>query len=463
MIPRVAMLLRRQAASAILITPLWRSQPWFPSLLELSIALPLQIPIFPQLLLDPIPPPCIRHVSQTEAAGVHGGLRGTDFLDFRWAEFIVCTEAVVAPGTAAQVALSARIPPDALAERVRASAVGCQSEVRAELPIPCPGLTRTTCPAHPCLPLAARGAKLAMELLSEVSLEFSRISMFPFFELAHYLVSVMTLREQAGAEEVARRSPVACWFSAMLYCFGGALLSAVMLAEPPVLFLTNEVNIFMASATWFLVFFCPGDIVYQFFSFLPVRVVIAGMKEMTRTRKILAGVAHANSHYSDAWMVMIAVGWAKGAGGGLISNFEQLVRGVWKPEHNELLKMSYPVKVTLIGSVLFTLQHTQHLSITKHNLVFLYSIFLVVTKVVMMVTGSAVSPFAPFESLLSCSLFHWKQVPQKMKREISTTANGTSPTCKDLPENGDCNNRPASFTNAESLETTRKRLTTKAE
>lgn len=29
-----------------------------------------------------------------------------------------------------------------------------------------------------------------------------------------------------------------------------------------------------------------------------------------------------------------------GAGGGLLSNFEQLVRGVWKPETNELLKMS---------------------------------------------------------------------------------------------------------------------------
>lgn len=29
-----------------------------------------------------------------------------------------------------------------------------------------------------------------------------------------------------------------------------------------------------------------------------------------------------------------------GAGGGLIRNFEQLVRGIWKPETNELLKMS---------------------------------------------------------------------------------------------------------------------------
>lgn len=29
-----------------------------------------------------------------------------------------------------------------------------------------------------------------------------------------------------------------------------------------------------------------------------------------------------------------------GAGGGLMSNFEQLVRGIWKPETNELLKMT---------------------------------------------------------------------------------------------------------------------------
>lgn len=40
-----------------------------------------------------------------------------------------------------------------------------------------------------------------------------------------------------------------------------------------------------------------------------------------------------------------------------------------------------PAKVTLLGSVIFTFQHTKQLAISKHNLMFLYTIFLVTTKV----------------------------------------------------------------------------------
>ncbi|NWH70583.1 T38BB protein, partial [Piaya cayana] len=220
----------------------------------------------------------------------------------------------------------------------------------------------------------------AMELW-QVPLLFSCLPMFPFFDLAHYMASVMSLKEQQGAVEVSVRSPIACWFSAMLHCFGGSVLSSLMLAEPPVAFLAKGTNILLASSVWYLVFYCPQDIFCRCFAFLPLRLLVAGMKEVTRTWKITAGVAHADSHFKDAWLVMIAVGWARGAGGGLISNFEQLVRGVWKPETNELLKMSYPVKVTLIGAVLFTLQHSQYLPIARHNLMFLYTVFLVISKV----------------------------------------------------------------------------------
>ncbi|XP_054255053.1 trimeric intracellular cation channel type B-like, partial [Indicator indicator] len=148
--------------------------------------------------------------------------------------------------------------------------------------------------------------------------------------------------------------------------------------------------------------------------------------EVTRTWKITAGVAHANGHFKDASLVMIAVGWARGAGGGLISNFEQLVRGVWKPETNELLKMSYPVKVTLIGAVLFTLQHSQYLPIARYNLMFLYTVFLVVSKVTMMLTRSATSPFAPFEAALGSVFFGLPKTPPKVKGEGATSSNDSS-------------------------------------
>ncbi|XP_008283784.1 trimeric intracellular cation channel type B [Stegastes partitus] len=241
--------------------------------------------------------------------------------------------------------------------------------------------------------------------LDELSHGLANLSMFPYFEMAHYIVSVMALREQPGALEVSRVSPLACWFSSMLFCFGGAVLSGIMLAEPPVAPLSNSTSVLMASIIWYLVFYCPMDLVYCCAALLPLRLVLSGMKEVTRTWKVLGGVTQAHSKYKDGLLVMIAIGWARGAGGGLISNFEQLVRGVWKPETNELLKMSYPTKITLIGAVLFALQQTHYLPLQKHHLMLVYTVFLVVNKSRMMLTGSSASPFATIESALYKTLF----------------------------------------------------------
>ncbi|KAF5898013.1 trimeric intracellular cation channel type B, partial [Clarias magur] len=218
--------------------------------------------------------------------------------------------------------------------------------------------------------------------VNELAVALSKLSMFPYFDAAHYIVSVMALREQPGALEVSRRSPLACWFSAMLYCFGGAILSGVIMAEAPVEPLANSTNILLASLMWYMVFYCPQDVAYSCTTILPIRLVLTAMKEVTRTWKVLGGVTQASKKYKDSLFVMIAVGWAKGAGGGLMSNFEQLVRGIWKPETNELLKMTYPTKVTLIGSVLFSLQQCQYLPMQRPQLMLLYTMFIVINKTV---------------------------------------------------------------------------------
>ncbi|KAM9330662.1 trimeric intracellular cation channel type B [Gastrophryne carolinensis] len=255
-----------------------------------------------------------------------------------------------------------------------------------------------------------------MELLDDFSEQFSQLSMFPYFDGAHYVVSVLAAREQAGAVDVASRSPLASWFSAMLYCFGGGLLSSIMLAEPPLAILANSTNIIYASVIWYMVYYFPFDLFYRSFCFFPLRVIASAMKEVTRTWKIISGVTQADSRFKDAWIVLIANGWAKAAGGGLISNFEQLVRGVWKPENNELLKMSFPVKVSLLGAVLFTLQQIKFISIARHHLMFIYTMFLITTKVTMMITRTSTSPFQPIENVLGHWLFGLKQNPNSSEK-----------------------------------------------
>ncbi|KAF7697016.1 trimeric intracellular cation channel type B [Silurus meridionalis] len=241
--------------------------------------------------------------------------------------------------------------------------------------------------------------------VNELAVALSRMNMFPYFEVAHYIVSVMSLREQPGALEVSRRSPLACWFSAMLHCFGGAVLSGVIMAEAPVEPLANSTNILLASLMWYVVFYCPQDMVYSCATILPIRLVLTAMKEVTRTWKVLGGVTQASKKYKDSLFVMIAVGWTKGAGGGLMSNFEQLVRGIWKPETNELLKMTYPTKVTLIGSVLFSLQQCQYLPMNRPQLMLLYTTFIVINKTRMMLLGSSFSLLIWIESTLYEVLF----------------------------------------------------------
>lgn len=274
----------------------------------------------------------------------------------------------------------------------------------------------------------------------ELTLAFSRTSMFPFFDIAHYLVSVMALKRQPGAAAEARKNPLSSWFTAMLHCFGGGILSCVLLAEPPLRFLANNTNILLASSIWYIIFFCPYDLVSQGYSFLPVQLLAAGMKEVTRTWKIVGGVTHANSYYKNGWIVMIAIGWARGAGGSIITNFEQLAKGSWKPQGDEWLKMSYPAKVTLLGSVIFTFQHTKHLAISRHNLMFLFTMFLVATKITMMITQTAFMSFAPFEDILSRMLFGWQQQFSscEKKSETKSSFNGTgSSTSKRIADASD--------------------------
>ncbi|XP_059782505.1 trimeric intracellular cation channel type B isoform X2 [Balaenoptera ricei] len=273
-------------------------------------------------------------------------------------------------------------------------------------------------------------------LWNELTLAFSRTSMFPFFDIAHYLVSVMALKHQPGAAAMAWKNPLSSWFTAMLHCFGGGILSCVLLAEPPLRFLANNTNILLASSIWYMIFFCPCDLVSQGYSFLPVQLLAAGMKEVTRTWKICTApktkIRKGNDKAEEFTF--------SGAGGSIITNFEQLVKGCWKPEADEWLKMSYPAKVTLLGSVIFTFQQTKHLAISRHNLMFLYTMFLVVTKITMMITETAVMPFACFEDTLNRILFGWQQQFSSCEKrsETKSSLNGTgSSTSKPIADASD--------------------------
>lgn len=54
----------------------------------------------------------------------------------------------------------------------------------------------------------------------------------------------------SGSVEVSRRSPVASWLCAMLYCFGSYILADIMLGSSPLDYFQHNSHILLASAVW---------------------------------------------------------------------------------------------------------------------------------------------------------------------------------------------------------------------
>lgn len=56
----------------------------------------------------------------------------------------------------------------------------------------------------------------------------------------------------------------------------------------------------------------PFDIGYKVFKFLPIKLVLALMKEVIRCKKVHDGVVHAAKIYPNGYLIMIIIGTLKG-------------------------------------------------------------------------------------------------------------------------------------------------------
>lgn len=248
--------------------------------------------------------------------------------------------------------------------------------------------------------------KLDHEVLINAAGRVQRLRMYPYFDLAHYILMTISVREDlaSGASLFSRKHPLSCWLSSMLMCFAGSFLACFLLGEPVITPFKRHDDVMLATVVWYFVFYSPFDIVYKFSKLLPVKVVLCLLKEMRRAYKVAHGVLHASKLFPNSFVVHICVGTAKGAGSGILRTFEQLVRGVWMPAHNELLRPSFSTKACFCASVILTLaKHSRYVS-APYDVVYLGIVgFFIYFKLGALLLNVQ-DPFAPFENLF-CAVF----------------------------------------------------------
>jgi trimeric intracellular cation channel len=75
---------------------------------------------------------------------------------------------------------------------------------------------------------------------------------------------------------------VACWLSTVIVVYSGGFLGALFLGEPLLDPLRNTQSVLLTTAVWYAMFYSPFDISYKLAKFLPIKIVIAAMKEVYR-------------------------------------------------------------------------------------------------------------------------------------------------------------------------------------
>lgn len=142
----------------------------------------------------------------------------------------------------------------------------------------------------------------------------SKMKMFPYFEIAHAIISCLYIKDDlaTGSHAFSRKHPFSCWISSMINIFAGSILANFLLGEPIIAAFVNHEQVFLASAVWYLIFYSPFDIVYKICKFTPFKIVISAMKEVIRCKKIHDGVVHASKLYPSSYLIMVIIGTIKG-------------------------------------------------------------------------------------------------------------------------------------------------------
>ncbi|CAF0745231.1 unnamed protein product [Didymodactylos carnosus] len=270
------------------------------------------------------------------------------------------------------------------------------------------------------------------ELLIDAGLRLSRLRMYPYFDICHYLITSTMVRDdillhQTTTPNFSRRHPLSCWLSSMLLCFAGSIMSNFLLGESPIKDFQQHQHLLLASICWYLVFYSPFDLIYKLLKFMPIKLFVGIMKEIQRTKKIYDGVHHTMHIYPDAYIIIVIIGTVKGCAGSVMASVDRFVRGVWLPNQHEFLYPTFATKACMISAIIFTMEHYSLIKFDRELIYLCVASAFIYVKIIS-VFFKQYDPLMPFENLSCGLLFNsWVDaVSDAFHRTQAATTSGAS-------------------------------------
>jgi hypothetical protein len=278
-----------------------------------------------------------------------------------------------------------------------------------------------------------------MELatLIDAADHIKRLKMYPYFDVAHYILMCMAVREDnfpqqiTGVQTFSRLHPLACWFGSMMLCFAGGILGNFLLGEPLLTPLNNEWAVLTATVVWYCINYAPFDFVYKLCKFGPIKAVISLMKEVRRANSVHYGILFALKNFPGSHVIVAIFGILKGSASQHMRIFQRLVCGIWQPTGIELLKPSVVTKASTVAAIAFILSYEGYIELPLELVYLAVTVFFAFVRLLTILFS--VDVFAPFENLF-CSIF-MGGVMDALKRATERPDDVSATTAKNSPGN----------------------------
>lgn len=212
---------------------------------------------------------------------------------------------------------------------------------------------------------------------------------FPVFEMAHFVITALTLRLEFGKQR-ARESPLASCFSTLVSCLAGSLMTNMLLGLPPADVFKSDWKVLSITVVWVSVHFSPQDCIFKLVNQPVVFSLLWSIKELERMRKIVTGVALVQAKYPASLFLSVLAGVLRGNGTTIIRPAVRLVSGVLRLD-NELTQPGLSTKMCLLAAlawvwtgssscVLFSTATAIFLLVRLHNILRLSEVLSNVTR-----------------------------------------------------------------------------------
>ena len=235
---------------------------------------------------------------------------------------------------------------------------------------------------------------------------------FPSLWIPHCIMMAIVLRTTLIDDDVdfSKKHPLSIAIMSTIYTFPGGIVASILLAQPPLSFLTNTEMTMSFFISVYLVFYSPLDIFYRIIVQFRLNFIFCTIQDVLRVQLVYTGVKTILDLYPDTLLYPVVFAVSKSSGFMFVKYAE---RAIVSGSHCAFILPHHSTKSCVLASVLFTFHFLGYIpQFTSKEIYFAITFLVVILRMISTFYDPLHDPYRPFE-YLACNFIFGRYVEEK--------------------------------------------------